>query len=115
MVTVNGEEKNAAGKTIYAYLLEEGYDTSRVVVEQNLTIIPQDQLENTMIKDARFPRGMKEKFLNARVAVAGLGGLGSNIAVMLARSGVGHLLLVDFDTVDVTNLNRQMYMIPHLG
>lgn len=58
---------------------------------------------------------MKEKFSNARVAVAGLGGLGSNIAVMLARSGIGHLLLVDFDTVDVTNLNRQMYMIPHLG
>ena len=51
MVTVNGEEKNAAGETIYAYLLEEGYDTSRVVVEQNLTIIPQDQLENTMIKE----------------------------------------------------------------
>ena len=51
LVTVNGEEKNAAGKTIYAYLLEEGYDTSRVVVEQNLTIIPQDQLENTMIKE----------------------------------------------------------------
>ena len=39
LVTVNGEEKNAAGKIIYAYLLEEGYDTSRVVVEQNLTII----------------------------------------------------------------------------
>ena len=32
--------KNAAGKTIYAYLSEEGYDTSRVVVEQNLQIIP---------------------------------------------------------------------------
>ena len=46
MVTINGEEKNVAGKTIYAYLSEEGYDTSRVVVEQNLQIIPQDQLEN---------------------------------------------------------------------
>ena len=43
--------KNAAGKTIYAYLLEEGYDTSRVVVEQNLAIIPQDQLENTRINE----------------------------------------------------------------
>ncbi|MCR5369375.1 MAG: sulfur carrier protein ThiS adenylyltransferase ThiF, partial [Clostridium sp.] len=42
-------------------------------------------------------------------------GLGSNTAVALARSGVGHLLLVDFDTVDVTNLNRQAYLIPHLG
>ena len=34
---------------------------------------------------------------------------------MLARSGIGELLLVDFDTVDVTNLNRQMYLIPQLG
>ncbi len=51
MVTINGEEKNAAGKTIYAYLSEERYDTSRVVVEQNLQIIPQDQLENTLIQE----------------------------------------------------------------
>ena len=51
--------------------------------------------------DERFPQDMKEKLQNARVAVAGLGGLGSNIAVMLARSGVGHLFLVDFDVVDV--------------
>ena len=65
--------------------------------------------------DERFPQDMEEKLQNARVAVAGLGGLGSNIAVMLARSGVGHLFLVDFDVVDVTNLNRQMYMIPQLG
>ena len=52
---------------------------------------------------------------SAHVAVAGLGGLGSNIAVMLARSGVGQLLLVDYDVVDVTNLNRQMYYIQHIG
>ncbi len=65
--------------------------------------------------DARFPVEIKRKLRNAKVAIAGLGGLGSNIAVMLARSGVGHLLLVDFDVVDVTNLNRQMYLIKHLG
>ena len=65
--------------------------------------------------DERFPAEMKEKLANAHVAIAGLGGLGSNIAVNLARSGVGHLLLIDFDVVDVTNLNRQMYMIPHIG
>ena len=54
---------------------------------------------------ARFPKEMQKKLRNARAAVAGLGGLGSNIAVMLARSGIGKLLLVDFDVVDVTNLN----------
>ncbi len=58
---------------------------------------------------------MQRKLRNARVAVAGLGGLGSNIAVMLARCGIGKLLLVDFDVVDVTNLNRQMYFIRSLG
>ena len=51
----------------------------------------------------------------ARVAVAGLGGLGSNIAVSLAHIGVGHLHLIDFDRVDITNLNRQHYFISHLG
>ena len=65
--------------------------------------------------DARFPDEMRKKLREAKVAVAGLGGLGSNIAVMLARSGIGHLFLVDFDVVDVTNLNRQMYFISHLG
>ena len=45
--------------------------------------------------DARFPKEMQRKLRGGRVAVAGLGGLGSNIAVMLARSGVGKLLLVD--------------------
>ena len=64
---------------------------------------------------ARFPKEMHKKLRNARAAVAGIGGLGSNIAVMLARSGIGKLLLVDFDVVDVTNLNRQMYFIPQLG
>lgn len=74
-----------------------------------------DKCELDSAFDARFAPEIKAKLQAARVAVAGLGGLGSNIAVMLARSGVGHLKLVDFDKVDVTNLNRQMYGIPHLG
>lgn len=65
--------------------------------------------------DARFPAEIKEKLLGAHVAIAGLGGLGSNVAMMLARSGVGHMRLIDYDVVDVTNLNRQAYMIPQLG
>lgn len=65
--------------------------------------------------DARFPLEMKDKLREAHVAIAGLGGLGSNIAVMLARSGVGHLRMIDFDVVDFTNLNRQAYCISHVG
>ena len=75
--------------------------------------ITREELERAF--DARFPAEIKEKMNVARVAVAGLGGLGSQIAVMLARSGVGHLHLTDFDCVDVTNLNRQMYFVEHLG
>ena len=47
--------------------------------------------------------------------MAGLGGLGSNIAVFLARMGVEHLHLIDFDRVDITNLNRQQYFIHQIG
>lgn len=45
---------------------------------------------------------------NARVAVVGLGGVGSYIAEALARSGVGALILVDADTVESSNINRQL-------
>jgi sulfur carrier protein ThiS adenylyltransferase len=63
----------------------------------------------------RHGEEIQEKLERARVAVAGLGGLGSNVAFALARIGVGHLHLVDFDRVDLTNLNRQQYFIRHLG
>lgn len=74
---------------------------------------PQEQLEAMM--SARHTPGIHEKLKKGSVAVAGLGGLGSAIAVMLARIGVGHLLLVDYDTVEPSNLNRQSYYISHLG
>ncbi|ASS38138.1 sulfur carrier protein ThiS adenylyltransferase ThiF [Mogibacterium pumilum] len=66
-------------------------------------------------KDDRFSKDVHQKLKRARVAIAGAGGLGSNIAVILARSGVGHLHIVDFDIVDITNLNRQVYTITHIG
>ncbi|MBO7551793.1 MAG: thiamine biosynthesis protein ThiF [Fibrobacter sp.] len=55
------------------------------------------------------------KLQAATVAVCGLGGLGSNIAISLARAGVGKLVLVDFDCVDVTNLHRQQYKACQVG
>lgn len=64
---------------------------------------------------ARIGPDARERLRQARVGVAGLGGLGSHIAVMLARSGVGVLHLVDFDLVDESNLNRQHYFREHLG
>ena len=49
------------------------------------------------------------------VGIAGLGGLGSNAAVSLARAGVGTLVIADYDTVEVGNLNRQYYFVRHVG
>ena len=49
-----------------------------------------------------------EKLYAAKVAVFGVGGVGGYVAEALARSGIGHLLLVDNDTVSVTNINRQI-------
>ncbi len=58
---------------------------------------------------------IQEKLLSATVAVCGLGGLGSNIAIALARAGVGRLILIDFDRVDITNLHRQQYKVNQIG
>lgn len=66
------------------------------------------------LKERHSPE-VQERLSRGRVAVAGLGGLGSNVAFALARIGVGHLHLVDFDTVDLTNLNRQQYFMEHVG
>ena len=52
---------------------------------------------------------------SSSVCILGLGGIGSNIAVALARSGVGRLVLVDFDIVEESNLNRQYYNLSHVG
>lgn len=53
------------------------------------------------------PEGL-EKLTNAKVLVVGLGGVGSFAAEFLARAGVGNMTIVDGDTVDITNVNRQL-------
>ena len=73
---------------------------------------PRDALE-AMMCSRHTPR-VHHKVRAGHVAICGLGGLGSNAAIYLARTGVGHLHLLDFDTVDASNLNRQSYMIRDL-
>ncbi len=58
---------------------------------------------------------LQKKIGKASVAICGLGGLGSNIAISLARAGIGSLHLIDFDKVDLSNLNRQQYAVSQLG
>lgn len=63
----------------------------------------------------RHGKALQQRFSSAAVAVCGLGGLGSNIAVALARAGIGRLILIDFDRVDLTNLHRQQYRADQIG
>lgn len=58
---------------------------------------------------------IKEAIAGFRVGVAGCGGLGSNAAVALARVGIKRMVLVDFDRVEASNLNRQHYFLHQIG
>ena len=59
--------------------------------------------------------GLQKKISSTTVAICGLGGLGSNISIALARAGIGKLILIDFDKVDITNLHRQQYKANQIG
>jgi len=64
---------------------------------------------------ARHTPGVHQKVKSSAVGIAGLGGLGSTVAMALARVGVGTLILVDFDVVEPSNLNRQQYFAHQIG
>jgi len=58
---------------------------------------------------------LRKKLINSSVGIAGAGGLGSNVAISLVRTGIGRLVIVDFDTVEESNLNRQYYFKNQVG
>jgi sulfur carrier protein ThiS adenylyltransferase len=55
------------------------------------------------------------KIRGTRIGIAGAGGLGSNCAINLVRSGFEDFVIADFDVVEASNLNRQAYNVCHLG
>jgi sulfur carrier protein ThiS adenylyltransferase len=63
----------------------------------------------------RLPKELINSINSKKVVIAGAGGLGSNIAVALVRSGISNLILIDFDKVEYSNLNRQYYFYKHIG
>lgn len=65
--------------------------------------------------EKRHGKEIQKKLSDGIVAICGLGGLGSTIAIALARAGIGKLVLIDFDRVDITNLHRQQYKLEQIG
>lgn len=65
--------------------------------------------------EMRHGKEMQKRISESTVAICGLGGLGSNIGIALARAGVGHLILIDYDRVDLTNIHRQQYKLSQIG
>lgn len=61
------------------------------------------------------PPEILDKLENIKIGIAGCGGLGSNIAMMLVRAGIKKFTIVDFDKVEMTNLNRQFYFQKDIG
>ena len=77
-------------------------------------VMPEREILRSMIASRNSPE-LNLALSKAVIGVAGLGGLGSNIALSLARVGVKKLLLADFDVVEPSNLNRQQYFVRHIG
>lgn len=88
-------------------------DGDSIVFIKKGEIPSKEEMEAQLV--ARHTPNVHEKVKKVSVGIAGLGGLGSNVAVSLARIGIGRLLLVDFDIVEPSNLNRQQYFIKHIG
>lgn len=72
-----------------------------------------EELEALMA--ARHTPGVHAVLKAATVGIAGVGGLGSAVAVALARVGIGRLVIADFDVVEPSNLNRQQYFTDQIG
>ena len=88
-------------------------DGDRIVLIKRGEKPTAEEMESLLL--SRHTPGVHEKIKDATVGIAGVGGLGSAIAVALARSGVGRLILADFDIVEPSNLNRQQYFVDQLG
>ncbi len=89
------------------------YEGDEVMLIERGVVPSREELESMMA--ARHSPGVHAQMKEATVGIAGLGGLGSAVAVALARMGVGRLVLVDFDVVEPSNLNRQQYFVDQLG
>lgn len=94
-------------------LAEELVNGDEVVLIRRGEVPSPAELETLLM--ARHGPGVHARLKRGRVGIAGCGGLGSAVATALARSGVGRLVLVDFDVVEPSNLNRQQFFVDQIG
>ncbi|MDR1774401.1 MAG: thiamine biosynthesis protein ThiF [Clostridioides sp.] len=92
------------------YILKEN---DRITFIQKGVVPSKEELKNLLI--ARHTPNVYSKLSKSTVIIFGLGGLGSNIAISLARVGVCRLILIDYDVVEPSNLNRQQYFVEDIG
>jgi sulfur carrier protein ThiS adenylyltransferase len=88
-------------------------ENDKIVLIKKGEVPSKEELECALV--SRHTPFVHEKLKKYTVAIAGLGGLGSNAAIFLARVGIGKLILIDYDVVEPSNLNRQQYFIKHIG
>ena len=91
----------------------ELHDGDEIFLIRRGEIPSEKELESLMA--ARHTPGVHQRLKQTTVGIAGVGGLGSAVAVALARVGIGHLVIADFDVVEPSNLNRQQYFIDQIG
>jgi len=96
---VKSDSKITAGDSVY--LIKRGEKLGEGEIKYLLT--------------ARHTPKVAKRLAECKMAVCGLGGLGSNIALALARMGVGELILIDYDVIIPSNINRQQYYIDQIG
>jgi len=92
---------------------QELAENDRVTLMRRGEIPSEEEFEALLV--ARHSPGVHERVRSACIGIAGVGGLGSFIALALARTGVGRLILVDHDVVEPSNLNRQQYFVDQIG
>lgn len=132
-IKINERETSVPSDTSLSHLKNQFKPDADVVIYNGFPVIPDHPLKDgdevILIKKGEIPSaqefeclmmarhtpGIHQRIKNAVVGIAGLGGLGSAVAIALTRIGVGKLILVDFDVVEPSNLNRQQYFTDQIG
>jgi sulfur carrier protein ThiS adenylyltransferase len=88
-------------------------DGDQVVLIRRGEVPAAEELDTLLM--ARHTPGVHTMVKESTIGIAGVGGLGSTVAIALARTGVGHLIIADFDIVEPSNLNRQQFFVDQIG